>query len=57
MKYFIRFKLRNLTVAGLALIMAATSAVPFFFCFERLMADTQDDFDAVNKQLEELRNK
>ena len=30
MKHFIRFKLRNLTVAGLALIMAATFAVPFF---------------------------
>ena len=57
MKYFIRFKLRNLTVAGLALIMAATSAVPFFACPDRLMADTQDDLDAVNKQLEELRNK
>ena len=57
MKYFIRFKLRNLTVAGLALIMAATSAVPFFAYPNQLMADTQDDLDAVNKQLEELRNK
>lgn len=57
MKYFIRFKLRNLTVAGLALIMAATFAVPFFAYPNRLMADTQDDLDAVNKQLEELRNK
>lgn len=57
MKYFIRFKLRNLTVAGLALIMAATFAVPFFAYPDRLMADTQDDLDAVNKQLEELRNK
>lgn len=57
MKYFIRFKLRNLTVAGLALIMAATSAVPFFAYPDQLMADTQDDLDAVNKQLEELRNK
>lgn len=57
MKYFIRFKLRNLTVAGLALIMAATFAVPFFANPDRLMADTQDDLDAVNKQLEELRNK
>jgi peptidoglycan hydrolase CwlO-like protein len=56
-KYFIRFKLRNLTVAGLALIMAATFAVPFFAYPDRLMADTQDDLDAVNKQLEELRNK
>ena len=55
MKYFIRFKLRNLTVAGLALIMAATSAVPFFAYPDQLMADTQDDLDAVNKQLEELR--
>lgn len=57
MKYFIRFKLRNLTVAGLALIMAATFAVPFFAYPDWLMADTQDDLDAVNKQLEELRNK
>ena len=57
MKYFIRLKLRNLTVAGLALIMAATSAVPFFAYPDQLMADTQDDLDAVNKQLEELRNK
>ena len=57
MKYFIRFKLRNLTVAGLALIMAATSAVPFFAYPDQLMADTQDDLDALNKQLEELRNK
>ena len=38
MKYFIRFKLRNLTVAGLALIMAATSAVPFFAYPDQLMA-------------------
>ena len=52
MKYFIRFKLRNLTVAGLALIMAATSAVPFFAYPDQLMADTQDDLDAVNKQSE-----
>ena len=57
MKYFIRFKLRNLTVAGLALIMAATFAVPFFAYPDQLMADTQDDLDAVNKQIEELRNK
>lgn len=57
MKYFIRFKLRNLTVTGLALIMAATFAVPFFAYPDQLMADTQDDLDAVNKQLEELRNK
>lgn len=57
MKHFIRLKLRNLTVAGLALIMAATSAVPFFAYPDQLMADTQDDLDAVNKQLEELRNK
>lgn len=57
MKYFIRFKLRNLTVSGLALIMAATSAVPFFSYPDQLMADTQDDLDAVDKQLEELRNK
>ena len=57
MKYFIRFKLRNLTVAGVALIMSAPSAVPFFAYPNQLMADTQDDLDAVNKQLEELRNK
>lgn len=57
MKHFIRLKLRNLTVSGLALIMAATSAVPFFAYPDQLMADTQDDLDAVNKQLEELRNK
>lgn len=57
MKHFIRFKLRNLTVAGLALIMAATFAVPFFAYPDQLMADTQDDLDAVNKQLEELRSK
>lgn len=57
MKHFIRFKLRNLTVAGLALIMAATFAVPFFAYPDQLMADTQNDLDAVNKQLEELRNK
>jgi N-acetylmuramoyl-L-alanine amidase len=56
-KHFIRFKLRNLTVAGLALIMAATFAVPFFAYPDQLMADTQDDLDAVNKQLEELRSK
>lgn len=57
MKHFIRFKLRNLTAAGLVLIMAATFAVPFFVCPDRLMADTQDDLDAVNKQLDELRDK
>lgn len=57
MKHFIRFKLRNLTVTGLALIMAATFAVPFFAYPDQLMADTQDDLNAVNKQLEELRNK
>ena len=57
MKHFIRFKLRNLTAAGLALVMAATFAVPFFAYPDRLMADTQDDLDAVNKQLEELRDK
>ena len=57
MKHFIRFKLRNLTVAGLALMMAATFAVPFFAYPDQLMADTQDDLDAVNKQLEELRSK
>ena len=37
--------------------MAATFAVPFFAYPDQLMADTQDDLDAVNKQLEELRNK
>ena len=57
MKHFIRFKLQNLTAAGLALVMAATFAVPFFAYPDRLMADTQDDLDAVNKQLEELRDK
>ena len=57
MKHFIRIKLRNLTVAGLTLIMAATFAVPFFAYPDQLMADTQNDLDAVNKQLEELRNK
>lgn len=57
MKHFIRFKLRNLTAAGLVLLMAATFAVPFFVCPDRLMADTQDDLDAVNKQLDELRDK
>lgn len=57
MKHFIRFKLRNLTAAGLVLLMATTFAVPFFVCPDRLMADTQDDLDAVNKQLEELRDK
>ena len=53
MKYFIRFKLRNLTVAGLALIMAATSAVPFFAYPDQLMADTQDDLDASYGELNE----
>lgn len=57
MKYFIRLKLRKLTAAGLTFIMAATFAVPFFAYPDQLMADTQDDLDAVNKQLEELRNK
>lgn len=57
MKHFIRFKLRNLTAAGLVLIMAATFAVPFFAYPDQLMADTQDDLDAVNKQLDELRDK
>lgn len=57
MKHFIRLKLRKLTAAGLTFIMAATSAVPFFAYPDQLMADTQDDLDAVNKQLEELRNK
>lgn len=57
MKHFIRFKLRNLTAAGLAFMMAATFTLPFFVCPDRLMADTQDDLDAVNKQLEELRDK
>ena len=57
MKQFIRLKLRKLTAAGLTFIMAATFAVPFFAYPDQLMADTQDDLDAVNKQLEELRNK
>ena len=57
MKHFIRSKLRKLTAASLTFIMAATFAVPFFAYPDWLMADTQDDLDAVNKQLEELRNK
>lgn len=57
MKHFIRLKLRNLTAAGLVLLMAATFALPFFAYPDRLMADTQDDLDAVNKQLDELRDK
>lgn len=57
MKHFIRLKLQKLTAAGLTFIMAATFAVPFFAYPDQLMADTQDDLDAVNKQLEELRNK
>ena len=57
MKHFIRLKLRKLTAASLTFIMAATFAVPFFAYPDWLMADTQDDLDAVNKQLEELRNK
>lgn len=57
MKHFIRLKLRKLIAAGLTFIMAATFAVPFFSYPDQLMADTQDDLDAVNKQLEELRNK
>lgn len=57
MKHFIRLKLRKLIAAGLTFIMAATFAVPFFAYPDQLMADTQDDLDAVNKQLEELRNK
>lgn len=57
MKHFIRLKLRKLTAAGLTFIMAATFAVPFFAYPDQLMADTQDDLDAVNKQLEVLRNK
>lgn len=57
MKHFIRLKLRKLTAAGLTFIMAATFAVPFFAYPDQLMADTQDDLNAVNKQLEELRNK
>ena len=57
MKHFIRLKLRKLAAAGLTFIIAATFAVPFFAYPDQLMADTQDDLDAVNKQLEELRNK
>ena len=57
MKHFIRLRLKNLTAIGLSLYMAATFAVPFFAYPDQLMADTQDDLDAVNKQLEELRNK
>ena len=57
MKHFIRLRLKNLTAICLSLCMAATFAVPFFAYPNRLMADTQDDLDAVNKQLEELRNK
>ena len=57
MKHFIRLRLKNLTAIGLSLCMAATFAVPFFADPDQLMADTQDDLDAVNKQLEELRNK
>lgn len=57
MKHFIRLKLRKLIAAGLTFIMVATFAVPFFAYPDQLMADTQDDLDAVNKQLEELRNK
>lgn len=57
MKHFIRLRLKNLTAIGLSLCMAATFAVPFFAYPDWLMADTQDDLDAVNKQLEELRNK
>ena len=55
MKHFIRLRLKNLTAIGLSLCMAATFAVPFFAYPDQLMADTQDDLDAVNKQLEELR--
>lgn len=57
MKHFIRLKLQKLIAAGLTFIMAVTFAVPFFAYPDQLMADTQDDLDAVNKQLEELRNK
>ena len=57
MKHFIRLRLKNLTAIGLSLCMAATFAVPFFAYPDQLMADTQDDLDAVNKQLEELGNK
>ena len=57
MKHFIRLRLKNLTAIGLSLCMAATFAAPFFAYPDQLMADTQDDLDAVNKQLEELRNK
>lgn len=57
MKHFIRLRLKNLTAIGLSLCMAATFAVPFFAYPDQLMADTQNDLDAVNKQLEELRNK
>lgn len=57
MKHFIRLRLKNLTAIGLSLCMATTFAVPFFAYPDQLMADTQDDLDAVNKQLEELRNK
>lgn len=57
MKHFIRLRLKNLTAIGLSLCMADTFAVPFFAYPDQLMADTQDDLDAVNKQLEELRNK
>lgn len=57
MKHYIRLKSRKLIAIGLSLCMAATFAVPFFAYPDRLMADTQDDLDAVNKQLEELRDK
>ena len=57
MKHFIRLRLKNLTAIGLSLCMAATFAVPFFAYPDQLMADTQDDLDAVNKQLEELINR
>ena len=58
MKHFIRFKITEFNSRrSFALIMAATFAVPFFAYPDQLMADTQDDLDAVNKQLEELRSK
>jgi len=49
---------RNLTVCRSCFrLWQLHLSVPFFAYPDQLMADTQDDLDAVNKQLEELRNK
>lgn len=52
-----KLRTRNFTAIMLILCMAVFFCLPAYIYPYRLMADTQDDLDAVNKELEELKNK